>query len=174
MASKNKHTPGPWKADDMVGKTIPIYATATTARGRVATVTKGDVRSSHDARLIAAAPDLLAACEAALAYVEDDSRSPRRRQAMRQGLRAAIAKAKGRAPGMTTELRLLSGKKTSEMGVEELRAAGEDAASCLDSFGGYGIPTDAHNAIVDLAFLLHEALSRLVQAEHQTHEGGLR
>ena len=39
--------------------------------------------------------DLLAALEAAVAYLEDDSRSPRRRQACLAGFRAAIAKARG-------------------------------------------------------------------------------
>ena len=50
---------------------------------------QGQDRST--ALLIAAAPDLLAACEAALAYMVDDSRSPRRRAANIRGLRTIIA-----------------------------------------------------------------------------------
>jgi hypothetical protein len=44
---------------------------------------------------IAAAPDALELAEAFLAYLQDDSQSPRRRQACIQACNAFIAKARG-------------------------------------------------------------------------------
>jgi len=82
----SKHTPGPWESS-----ANEIFATT----GTIARVITGWKNWRDNVRLIRAAPDLLAVCEAALAYVDDDSRSPRRRQAMRQGLRVAIAEAQG-------------------------------------------------------------------------------
>lgn len=64
-------------------------------------------------------------------------------------------------------MRLLCGTKTECMSVTEMRAAGENAASCLGAFGGYGIPTDAHNAIVDLGYLLEESLHRVEICKRQ-------
>jgi hypothetical protein len=84
-----KHTPGPW--------TVRFYerhetAVIKTADGdEVATV---DVKcmpdASADAHLIAAAPDLLAALELLLPYLEDCR--------MHKEAAAAIAKAKGKMP----------------------------------------------------------------------------
>ena len=96
------HTPGPWIAsdqsrhgcdyrdrhimDDSGDILATVHAVRTTAAGRDA-----------NARLIAAAPDLLAACEAALSELEAlrgvDEGFPQGETA--QALRSAIAKAKG-------------------------------------------------------------------------------
>ena len=90
------HTPGPWKWDnhgDLRGK------------GRNAVINPGlrrDVLSAvnyeEDARLIAAAPDLLAALEGVLEAMEETRASRRPLQVSADDvalIRAAIAKAKG-------------------------------------------------------------------------------
>ena len=96
---KNKHTPGPWK---VIGKDkTEIGALLGTPEAIVIADTRffqepTNPRERADARLIAAAPDLLAACEAALdnipyvAAVQWD-------YDLAQQLKAAIAKARGEA-----------------------------------------------------------------------------
>lgn len=61
----------------------------------VATV-YADLAHHQVAELLAAAPEMLECCEATLAYMLDDSRSPRRRAANIKALRTAIAQAKGK------------------------------------------------------------------------------
>jgi hypothetical protein len=58
-------------------------------------------------------------------------------------------------------MRLYNGRKVSSMSLQEIREAGCEAARTPNAFGGHGIPTDAHNAIVNLAYLLDEAVRRL-------------
>ena len=88
MTTSNQHTPGPWH---QWGHSI-IGADANHNGRAVAKV--GDYTpaiNQANALLIAAAPDLLATCEAALA----DQRAPLLHERTRAMARAAIAKAKG-------------------------------------------------------------------------------
>ena len=96
-----KHTPGPWKLNtdgdtgmndsgcilDSVGHVIVTDIYGTYKNGR----TTGEAEAN--ARLIAAAPDLLAACEAAKKYLEPDLVEPGRTVFWR--LVAAIKTARG-------------------------------------------------------------------------------
>jgi hypothetical protein len=90
--SAAKHTPGPWVVD---GRTI--YAECDresfTVAGMPAT---NHATREADARLIAAAPELLAACEATLAQWHSESITEQK--SLHTQLRAAIAKAKGGTP----------------------------------------------------------------------------
>lgn len=104
MANETKHTPGPWQFSTE-GKVFGGAAT-----GLIATVTGRDDARQADARLIAAAPELLAALEA---YVADHDLTAQSRNAAKfPGVgpkfskcqcancvpaRAAIAKAKSPA-----------------------------------------------------------------------------
>lgn len=106
-----KHTPGPWNVEHIPGIdmgataeiTAPCEDGGTPFDGRsiiVAQVwkTNDETRWSDDetaqanARLMAAAPDLLAACNAALAYLDAEDSA---------GLVAEIAAAVARAEGRT-------------------------------------------------------------------------
>lgn len=82
-----RHTPGPWKLSgaNTVHGADCVVAFVGTADEEVRRFS-GE-RQSADARLIAAAPDLLAALEELLPYLEDCR--------MDAGARGAIAKAKG-------------------------------------------------------------------------------
>jgi hypothetical protein len=89
--SESKHTPGPWVRYDQ------DYAEIVTAdhKSSVAMVARAE-----DADLIAAAPDLLAACEAAQSWIADfhaDARDwPDNMDALSANLRAAIEKARAK------------------------------------------------------------------------------
>ena len=89
------HTPGPWEWDGDVWEydretEAPWLMSAKTGMP----VIQGDIDCMRDdARLIAAAPDLLEALEAALLLV--DMSTSYRREDIAQQSRAAIAKAKG-------------------------------------------------------------------------------
>jgi hypothetical protein len=103
---ETKHTPGPWETKEEDSHCWKVYseewgglATLHAAYG----VKAQQERLEPDARLIAAAPEMLAACQAALAYfdacvgecgaeTDDEIESPEAKQ-----LRAAIAKATGGA-----------------------------------------------------------------------------
>lgn len=96
--SEAKHTPGPWR----VGKGGPnMCPTVGTEKGlMVAMVAYGDGHPTQaNARLIAAAPDLLEALEgmerALLQMMDDPSRADEMSVVIKA--RAAIAKAKGGA-----------------------------------------------------------------------------
>ncbi len=83
--SNKKHTPGPWVlTPDPNGWTLESNGASVTA--------KPFDSSDNDARLIAAAPDLLAACKLALANFEAHADG----LGCQAVLRAAIAKAEGR------------------------------------------------------------------------------
>jgi len=81
----SKHTPGPWAVAD-VGEVV-VCATGRTLCDVYSSPATGDEQADADAHLIAAAPDMLAALELLLPYLEDCR--------MDSEARAAIAKAKG-------------------------------------------------------------------------------
>lgn len=91
------HTPGPWTVEHAWNGVSTIKG----AHGKpILAVSKYHVAGdgiNHveaNARLIAAAPDLLRGCEAALAYLADPaSRFTNNRQAATDIIRAALAKA---------------------------------------------------------------------------------
>lgn len=94
---KNKHTPGPWVGETAKshGANITIYGTeAGDAVDVCDVVYRGDeTQVEANAHLIAAAPDMLEALEAALAYLVmagTDHAEP-----TRATIRAAIKKARG-------------------------------------------------------------------------------
>lgn len=80
------HTPGPWKIDGL----LIIGAES----GPIARMTSGaNEANGYNARLIAAAPDMLRACQAVIAY--HDSNFPENREEMLRIVLATIAKATG-------------------------------------------------------------------------------
>lgn len=93
------HTPGPWKvlADTRTGAVDVWYGARFVCTVGVPGAS-GDESIEPDAALIAAAPDLLAACKAALSLVESLPYDPTDRQTLRinDQIEAAIAKAEGR------------------------------------------------------------------------------
>lgn len=84
-----KHTPGPWVVKTDGGLDPEIWST--TANEWV--TCKYHTLNKPDARLIAAAPELLEGCKAALVAFEDGTKSPRRIAANIEYLRDVIAKA---------------------------------------------------------------------------------
>ena len=93
------HTPGPWKvlADTRTGA-VDVWSGARFVCTVGVPGASGDESIEPDAALIAAAPDLLAACKAALSLVELLTYDPTDRQTLRinDQIEAAIAKAEGR------------------------------------------------------------------------------
>ena len=86
------HTPGPWAAE-LAHPPAGSYATIRAADDAIVChVGLTDEQDGADARLIAAAPDLLTACEAALVCAEMGITLG---LTATETLRAAIAKAKG-------------------------------------------------------------------------------
>lgn len=94
--SKMTFTPGPWQA---TGRIVEADPERDGNECVIALVGMGEsARNDADARLIAAAPELLEACEAMRIYLEEVA--PERNDApefwgMLDQARAAIAKAKG-------------------------------------------------------------------------------
>lgn len=93
-----KHTPGPWKAEDNMsnehkGKGWIVRG----VDGKPLTGWGSITTTEANARLIAAAPDLLAVCEAELEVYDGMDRSRLRVETLARiaALRAAIAKARG-------------------------------------------------------------------------------
>lgn len=89
------HTPGPWRNAGLVGSGIWIKASK-----QIAVVYGPRINASAEAnaRLIAAAPDLLAACEAILAALNSGDVAIGRLDPIEDEeprLRAAVAKARG-------------------------------------------------------------------------------
>lgn len=98
--SEKKFTPGPWKVEEQRSfhnwRFFPITAPMDPAgtislRTEIATVGDGDTAS-----LIAAAPDLLAAAEAAHKWIFDKGFRPQHEDSPIQQLFRAIEKAKGK------------------------------------------------------------------------------
>ena len=94
-----KHTPGPWFAEPMVGEADAVWIG--NADGYVAQITREEGLEGGDwldARLIAAAPDLLAALEALVVSHRALCNSPEwdeQDEAEQAQARAIIAKVKG-------------------------------------------------------------------------------
>lgn len=65
-----QHTPGPWDARPKRGDTDSWWVTASPKHWYVAECVARQAENEANARLIAAAPDLLVAAQAALAYDE--------------------------------------------------------------------------------------------------------
>jgi hypothetical protein len=92
--SKHKHTSGPWKVIvyPHVGQHHPWIEAESNHNGGGPYLSASGLMSMEDARLIAAAPDLLEALELLLSYRCDDVPTADWRKA-----RAALSKAKGEA-----------------------------------------------------------------------------
>ena len=88
-----KHTPGPWSLG-IQPKAIVVWGDATMPRTVVARIPNVGYpeHAHHDARLIAAAPDLLDALVRAERAISGYTESSRRECCI-EGIRAAIAKA---------------------------------------------------------------------------------
>lgn len=104
------HTPGPWKSRNYKTNEGGVWIdcdswrnrkTASCRGGTLALALPGGVGKEGDiwanARLIAAAPDLLAACESALWLIIELDASGSAQAEVKDQLRAAIAKATGGA-----------------------------------------------------------------------------
>jgi hypothetical protein len=104
----SKHTPGPWTYAAKVKEFLLDFPSNGPVSARVNGPHKGQVAASTgrgqeeceaNARLIAAAPELLAMCEAMLPYVEAgspwDVSDDRTLAQIQKAARAAIAKATG-------------------------------------------------------------------------------
>lgn len=105
---QGKHTPGPWMTGESMDRRIfglgsPEHVYAEGGARMVADCCRGDRESGEaNARLIAAAPDLLAACEQAAEYLRpwadlDRPTGPVAHDLV-SWLDAAIAKARALAP----------------------------------------------------------------------------
>ena len=98
-----KHTEGEWvvKPNPSDSKKYGIWSqhptrgTSLIAMAHMDFMTEEEFKSN--AKLIAAAPDLLEACNGALQAFKDDTRSPRRIQANINAIERAIKKAEGEA-----------------------------------------------------------------------------
>lgn len=88
-----KHTPGPWTIH--TGEDGTLYVNQERPLSRIATIAKGR-GDAADARLVAAAPELLDICESILAEVEYEGLQLESGRIAK--LRAAIAKATGENP----------------------------------------------------------------------------
>ena len=92
---RSKHTPGPWKANLYLGGAYAINRMAPNGErlGRIAVV-DGMIETKANARLIAAAPDLLEAAKNLLAMTEGQTIFNYMEPQL-EAVRAAIAKAGG-------------------------------------------------------------------------------
>ena len=92
---ESNHTPGPWGIDiNSVGEYLISAGPIGTPVDYLAVITNRK-RSKANARLIAAAPELLEAVEAASDYFHDFTESDQEETDLAKLMRAAIAKAKG-------------------------------------------------------------------------------
>ena len=91
----SKHTPGPWNVESDTNEQGPMI---TSGKRYIAVVYNDTDRVNANSRIIAAAPDLLAACSIAFAASCTRSESYRKwtveDQRVHEILKAAIAKAK--------------------------------------------------------------------------------
>lgn len=86
-----KHTPGPWSLKDDIS--LVVGPSADPAGDPVATIEGHPEEAFANARLIAAAPDLLAALRALVEYEDDAPPDGSRGAEVYNQARAAIAKA---------------------------------------------------------------------------------
>lgn len=103
----SKHTPGPWKAVDNSWEISTVYAADGTVvaecpiAGCVTEESQDDLEPimEANARLVAASPDLLAACKEFIAWDCDEhpEMDPQRGERLRRQMHAAIAKAEPEA-----------------------------------------------------------------------------
>lgn len=92
----SKHTPGPWYVDIDKSTAIWSYSIRSPIREQIATVNKYRVSGRWpDARLIAAAPDLLAACRSMLNTTGGSENWNGETHESLKLIEAAIAKATG-------------------------------------------------------------------------------
>ena len=91
---ESMHTPGPWQQGRYGPESFEVQGEHRTLA--IVRPVFSDAVTLANARLIAAAPELLAACERALAFVE--SMPDNDNVGLADCLRAAIAKAEGREP----------------------------------------------------------------------------
>jgi len=87
------HTKGPWHTTviDTINGAPAMWAICDIQKGFIATV---DSVNEADARLIAAAPDLLELVAAFASFLRDDSRSERRRAQCLAEFESVLARAK--------------------------------------------------------------------------------
>ncbi|MBA43595.1 MAG: hypothetical protein CMF62_06285 [Magnetococcales bacterium] len=90
MSSHLKHTPGPWLADGFFVSTKDDEHSIVSA-----VISKPDEELKANAHLIAAAPDLLEACEAALKKLNSICQHSNAAHEAQTMIREAINKAKG-------------------------------------------------------------------------------
>lgn len=94
------HTPGPWMVHETGFYTNPFKITARGKHGAVANIPHSEItttaRQSANARLIAAAPDLLAALDQVDAYLSPFDGEEDAYAEIRSVIQQAIAKAKGK------------------------------------------------------------------------------
>jgi len=91
--STQKHTSGPWKFS--FESIDSEWAIVTTASGSIIANVNSDQRQKANARLIAAAPELLAALKESLANLEYLGLRDNKLPGMMQRINYAIAKAEG-------------------------------------------------------------------------------
>jgi len=100
------HTPGPWRISTLDARTVgperdlTAHGTTVTQLQAVARVTERGIESDANARLIAAAPELLAALKAIVAVLQKEAPGTRLNHHSYDTIgaqaHAAIAKAEGR------------------------------------------------------------------------------
>lgn len=96
--SGEKHTPGPWTwLDYPSGAKLLVAPSRAVIHAPFPMALEPMTLSEDDARLIAAAPDLLSACQAAIAASEHITAyaTDKRMTAALEQIRAAISKAEG-------------------------------------------------------------------------------
>lgn len=95
--TKTKHTPGPWTYDREEAEIRPVDRSTRGAIGRFHAGRQDGGNDARpilaDGRLMAAAPELLAACELALDYLSGRRQGAAPAETLDIALRAAIAKA---------------------------------------------------------------------------------
>jgi hypothetical protein len=93
----SKHTPGPWTWIKSNCSNF-VHVETDTDHMQIATCNRGNLATRQaNAALIAAAPELLELAKAYQSYLEDGSKSERRKAVCLEACKTAIAKAEGNA-----------------------------------------------------------------------------
>lgn len=96
MKTQHTHTPGPWRVKFDESGFVDIYRAHDDSAGSLNNYAVAEsVQSDSDAHLIAASPELLTACQGALALLTNPNAEPSDADAVTAILRTALAKAKG-------------------------------------------------------------------------------